>query len=84
METGRGTSTKNSTPPTAGRKNQSDEEILEKLLSMVRRKIQSLDGAVMEQVMEYNIFDFSKQQDKKVFVKMFVKLLDGLQLFFKK
>jgi uncharacterized protein YjbI with pentapeptide repeats len=38
---------------------------------------------VMEQVMEYNILDFSKWQDEQVFGQMFVKLLDGLQLFYK-
>lgn len=38
---------------------------------------------VMEQVMEYHILDFSKWEDDKVFEKMFVKLLDGLQLFYK-
>ena len=38
---------------------------------------------VMEQVMEYNVLDFSKWQDDKVFQQMFVKLLDGLQLFYK-
>jgi hypothetical protein len=39
---------------------------------------------VMEQVMEYNILDFSKWEDEKVFGQMFVKLLEGLQLFYKK
>jgi hypothetical protein len=39
---------------------------------------------VMEQIMEYNILDFSKWQDEQVFGQMFVKLLDGLQLFYKK
>ena len=39
---------------------------------------------VMEQVMEYNILDFSKWQDEQEFGKMFKKLLDGLDLFYKK
>lgn len=38
---------------------------------------------VMEQVLEYNILDFSKWEDEKIFDQMFVKLLDGLQLFYK-
>lgn len=38
---------------------------------------------IMEQVMEYNILDFSQWQDEKAFGKIFVKLLDGLQLFYK-
>jgi uncharacterized protein YjbI with pentapeptide repeats len=38
---------------------------------------------VMEQVMEYNILDFSKWEDDAVFQTMFVKLLDGLKLFYK-
>ena len=36
-----------------------------------------------ERVMEYNILDFSMWEDEKVFGQMFVKLLDGLQLFYK-
>lgn len=52
----------------------------------------SLDGSwkdspwperVMEQVMEYNILDFSKWEDEAVFQQMFARLLDGLQLFYK-
>ena len=39
---------------------------------------------VMEQVMEYNILDFSKWENEQVFGQMFVRLLDGLQLFYKK
>jgi hypothetical protein len=38
---------------------------------------------VMEQVMEYNILDFSACQDDSKFGAMFGKLLDGLQLFYK-
>jgi hypothetical protein len=38
---------------------------------------------VMEQVMEYNILDFSKWKDESVFEKQFRKLLDGLDLFYK-
>jgi hypothetical protein len=38
---------------------------------------------VMEQVMEYNILDFSAWKDTKTFQQMFIKLLDGLQLFYK-
>jgi uncharacterized protein YjbI with pentapeptide repeats len=38
---------------------------------------------VMEQVMEYNVLDFSKWQDDGVFRQMFDRLLDGLQLFYK-
>ena len=38
---------------------------------------------VMEQVMEYNVLDFSKWQDDNAFQQMFVRLLDGLQLFYK-
>ena len=39
---------------------------------------------VMEQVMEYNILDFSKWEDDTVFEEMFAKLLNGLDLFYKK
>lgn len=38
---------------------------------------------VMEQVLEYNVLDFSKWQDDGVFRQMFDRLLDGLQLFYK-
>lgn len=38
---------------------------------------------LMEQIMEYNILDFSKWEDKNVFEKQFRKLLDGLDLFYK-
>ena len=41
-------------------------------------------GRVMEQVLEYNILDFSMWQDERVFGQMFDRLLDGLQLFYKK
>lgn len=38
---------------------------------------------VMEQVMEYNILDFSAWQDDSKFGDMFRKLIDGLELFYK-
>lgn len=38
---------------------------------------------LMEQVMEYNILDFSQWKDKSVFEKQFRKLIDGLDLFYK-
>ena len=36
-----------------------------------------------EQIMEYNILDFSKWKDEGEFEKMFRKLIDGLDLFYK-
>lgn len=39
---------------------------------------------VMEQVKEYNILDFSKWENDSVFEEQFVKLLNGLDLFYKK
>lgn len=39
---------------------------------------------LMEQVMEYNILDFSKWEDKATFDEKFAKLLQGLDLFYKK
>jgi uncharacterized protein YjbI with pentapeptide repeats len=36
-----------------------------------------------EQIMEYNILDFSKWKDEGEFGKMFRKLIDGLDLFYK-
>jgi uncharacterized protein YjbI with pentapeptide repeats len=38
---------------------------------------------VMEQVMEYNILDFSRWEDDGEFEKLFKKLIDGLELFYK-
>jgi uncharacterized protein YjbI with pentapeptide repeats len=38
---------------------------------------------VMQQVMEYNILDFSKWKDDAEFGKLFKKLIDGLELFYK-
>ncbi len=38
---------------------------------------------VMEQIMEYNILDFSAWKDDVKFEGMFRKLIDGLQLFYK-
>jgi len=37
----------------------------------------------MEQVMEYNILDFSKGEDDGEFGKLFRKLINGLELFYK-
>jgi uncharacterized protein YjbI with pentapeptide repeats len=39
---------------------------------------------VMEQVMEYNILDFSNWEDESTFQTKFTKLLSGLDLFYKK
>jgi uncharacterized protein YjbI with pentapeptide repeats len=39
---------------------------------------------VMEQVMEYNMLDFSKWEDESIFQAKFAKLLNGLDLFYKK
>jgi uncharacterized protein YjbI with pentapeptide repeats len=39
---------------------------------------------VMEQIMEYNILDFSTWQDDSTFDRTFRKLIDGLELFYKK
>jgi hypothetical protein len=36
-----------------------------------------------EQIMEYNILDFSGWQDEKVMQAMFSKLLNGLSIFYK-
>jgi hypothetical protein len=36
-----------------------------------------------EQIMEYHILDFSKWKDEREFAKMFRKLVDGLDLFYK-
>ena len=38
---------------------------------------------IMEQIMEYNILDFSEWEDDVKFEGMFRKLIDGLQLFYK-
>ena len=38
---------------------------------------------VMEQIMEYNILDFSEWEDDVKFEGMFRKLIDGLELFYK-
>lgn len=38
---------------------------------------------VMEQIMEYNILDFSAWEDNVKFEGMFRKLIDGLELFYK-
>lgn len=39
---------------------------------------------VMEQIMEYNILDFSRWKDDTKFNEVFAKLLNGLDLFYKK
>jgi uncharacterized protein YjbI with pentapeptide repeats len=39
---------------------------------------------VMDQVMEYNILDFSKWEDEATFQAKFAKLLSGLEIFYKK
>ena len=36
---------------------------------------------IMEQIMEYNILDFSEWEDDVKFEGMFRKLIDGLELF---
>jgi hypothetical protein len=38
---------------------------------------------IMEQIMEYNILDFSAWEDNSKFDSMFRKLIDGLELFYK-
>jgi len=38
---------------------------------------------VMEQIMEYNILDFSEWKNDSKFEGMFRKLIDGLELFYK-
>ena len=40
-------------------------------------------GRVMEQIMEYNILDFSMWKDEDRFGNTFNKLIDGLELFYK-
>jgi hypothetical protein len=37
-----------------------------------------------EQIMEYNIMDFSKWKDEEEFGRKFAKLVEGLDLFYKK
>jgi hypothetical protein len=36
-----------------------------------------------EQIMEYNILDFSDWKDKETFRRMFSRLINGLNLFYK-
>ena len=38
---------------------------------------------MMEQVIEYNILDFSSWKDNTIFDSLFRKLIDGLELFYK-
>jgi uncharacterized protein YjbI with pentapeptide repeats len=47
-------------------------------------KSSSWPSRVMEQVMEYNILDFSNWEDASMFKRKFVKLLNGLNLFYRK
>lgn len=47
-------------------------------------KISPWPKRVMEQVKEYNILDFSKWNDDENFKNTFVKLMDGLNLYYKK
>ena len=46
-------------------------------------KTSSWPKRVMEQVMEYNILDFSRWKDDTEFERLFKKLIDGLELFYK-
>jgi uncharacterized protein YjbI with pentapeptide repeats len=46
-------------------------------------KSSSWPKRVMEQIMEYNILDFSEWRDDSKFEGMFRKLIDGLELFYK-
>jgi hypothetical protein len=39
---------------------------------------------IMEQVMEYNVLDFSEWKNDEKFEKMFARLIDGLNLYYKK
>ncbi len=39
---------------------------------------------IMEQIMEYNILDFSDWQNNEIFADTFSKLIDGLELFYKR
>ena len=38
---------------------------------------------IKEQIMEYNILDFSKWDDHGSFLRMFQRLIEGLDLFYK-
>jgi hypothetical protein len=38
----------------------------------------------MEQIMEYNILDYSKWRENKAFEQAFNKMLSGLDMFYKK
>jgi hypothetical protein len=38
---------------------------------------------IKEQIMEYNILDFAKWSDDSFFERMFTKLIEGLDLFYK-
>ena len=46
-------------------------------------KISFWPKRIMEQVMEYNILDFSAWEDESKFDGMFRRLIDGLELFYK-
>jgi hypothetical protein len=39
---------------------------------------------IMEHIMEYNILDFSTWQDDRSFEETFCKLIEGLDLFYKR
>lgn len=39
---------------------------------------------IIEQIMKYNILDFSKWENELMFEEKFTKLLSGLDLFYKK
>ena len=38
---------------------------------------------LMEQIMEYNILDYSKWNDDKAFEQVFNKMISGLDMFYK-
>ena len=50
---------------------------------MIAGRISPWPKRVMEQVMEYNILDFSEWEDDVKFEGMFRRLIDGLELFYK-
>lgn len=48
-----------------------------------RWKVSAWPKRIMEQIMEYNILDFSAWRDDNQFGNIFRKLIDGLELFYK-
>jgi hypothetical protein len=46
-------------------------------------KVCKWPARLREQIMEYHILDFSKWKDEEEFGRMFRKLIDGLDLFYK-